>query len=199
MMNDAICETGNRKIAAIFPGMGYHKDKPLLYHSGKLVRELGYEVVYVEYHDLPQKILGNLKLMREAADMAYVQAEEQLMGLKLSSQDEIIFIGKSIGTFVAARYVREYGLSARQIWYTPVEATFSFESENVIAFIGEADPWSDLKVVKDKAGKMAVPLYTYPDCNHSLESGNVLADVGTLQDVVQKTAEFLSGETKTRL
>ena len=81
MMNDAICETGNRKIAAIFPGMGYHKDKPLLYNSGK----------------------------------------------------------------------------------------------------------------------MAVPLYTYPDCNHSLESGNVLADVGTLQDVVQKTAEFLSGETKTRL
>ena len=188
-------KTDNRKIAVIFPGMGYHKDKPLLYHPGRLVRELGYEVVAVGYHDLPQKILGNLKLMREAADMAYIQTKEQLVDMKLTEEDDIIFIGKSIGTFVAAKYVHEHGLAAKQIWYTPVEATFSFDSKNVIAFIGEADPWSDLNVVKEKAGELGIPLYTYPDCNHSLESSDTLADVRTLQDVVQKTAEFLCERT----
>ena len=25
-----------KKIAIIFPGMGYHKDKPLLYYSGRI-------------------------------------------------------------------------------------------------------------------------------------------------------------------
>ena len=186
-----IVNKGYRKIAVIFPGMGYHKDKPLLYHPGKLVRELGYEPVFVCYHDLPQKIRGNLKMMQEAAYMAYAQAEGQLLEMQLTGQDDIIFIGKSIGTIVAAKYAREHELSARQIWYTPVEATFSFGSENVIAFIGGADPWSDLEKVKEKAGAMGISLYTYPNCDHSLESGDTLADVGTLQDVIRKTADFL--------
>ena len=194
-MNKTIVNTGSRKIAVVFPGMGYHKDKPLLYHPGRLVGKLGYEVFHVSYHDLPQKIRGNIKLMHEAANMAYAQAEEQLASIKLTDQDDIIFIGKSIGTIISAKYAQAYELSVRQIWYTPLEATFSFGSENVIAFIGEADPWSDLDVVKAKAGEMGIPLYTYPNCNHSIESGDSLADVRILLDVVQKTAEFLNRST----
>ena len=33
-----------KKLAIIFPGVGYHKDKPLLYYSSKLVKGLGYDV-----------------------------------------------------------------------------------------------------------------------------------------------------------
>ena len=183
--------TENRKIAVIFPGMGYHKDKPLLYHSIRLVKELGYEVINIEYHDLPQKIRGDLKLMREAADMAYAQAEEQLKDVRITGQDDVIVIGKSIGTFVAARYVHDHDLPAKQVWYTPVEATFLFDSKNIVAFIGENDPWSDLEKVKEKAGKLEIPLYTYPNCNHSLESSDTLEDIKTLQDVIKKTADFL--------
>ena len=183
--------TGDRKIAVIFPGMGYNKDKPLLYYAGKLMRELGYDVKYVEYHDLPQKILGNRELMIEAAQKAYGQAEEQLAELKLTEQDNIIFVGKSIGTFIAAKYVSDHHLSAIQIWYTPVEQTFSFGSGKTAAFIGDADPWSDYDVVKKKADALGIPLYTYSGCNHSLESGDTLNDVETLVDVIRKTSAFL--------
>ena len=40
---------GEKKLAVIFPGMGYHNDKPLLYHGKKLAKERGYEVVEVNY------------------------------------------------------------------------------------------------------------------------------------------------------
>ena len=39
----------DKKIAVIFPGMGYHSDKPLLYFSKRLAREKGYEVVEAHY------------------------------------------------------------------------------------------------------------------------------------------------------
>lgn len=33
-----------KKIAVLFPGIGYTCDKPLLYYSAKLAAEKGYEV-----------------------------------------------------------------------------------------------------------------------------------------------------------
>ncbi len=46
------------KLAVIFPGIGYTKDKPLLYYAGKLAKAAGYNVISVEYHDI-QKIQGD--------------------------------------------------------------------------------------------------------------------------------------------
>ena len=31
----------NKKIAVVFPGVGYHADKPLLYYSRKLAAQYG--------------------------------------------------------------------------------------------------------------------------------------------------------------
>ena len=43
----------SEKLAVLFPGVGYHVDRPLLYHSAKLARERGYEVCAVSYPPLP--------------------------------------------------------------------------------------------------------------------------------------------------
>ena len=40
------------KIAVLFPGIGYHCDKPLLYYSGKLAAHYQYELVKVPYTNL---------------------------------------------------------------------------------------------------------------------------------------------------
>ena len=42
----------SKKLAVIFPGIGYHTDKPLLYYSKKLAKTKDYEVVEIKY-DLP--------------------------------------------------------------------------------------------------------------------------------------------------
>ncbi len=182
------------KITVIFPGIGYHKDKPLLYYAAKLAMQQGYEVISIEYRDMPQKIRGNAEMMRTAAELAIAQSREVLQTIPIHADTELLFIGKSIGTIATAQLATELNTPIRQIWYTPLEATFSIGSESpCIAFIGEDDPWSDVENVKTAAETQHIPLHTYPDCNHSLECGDVMRNLAVLQDVMGKTAAFLLG------
>ena len=181
-----------QKLAVVFPGIGYHKDKPLLYYAIRIAGAGGYEVITIDYHDLPQGIRGNAQMMKKAADLAYQQTEERLDGVDFRKYEDILFIGKSIGTVMAAKYAAEHTVTARQIWYTPVEATFIFESKETAAFIGDADNWSDVKKVKCLADGRHIPLYSYSGCDHSLEGNDVDENIGVLRDVMRITEEFVN-------
>ncbi|MCR4616666.1 MAG: alpha/beta hydrolase [Lachnospiraceae bacterium] len=180
-----------KKLAIISPGIGYNKDKPLLYYATKLVKSLGYEVIHIEYKDLPADAKGDVAMMEKAAKVAFSQAEEQLKDIAFSDYEKVVFIGKSIGTVVIAAYVYYHKVKAAQVWYTPVEATFQFDPKDVTAFIGDADPFSDITIVKDKAKACGVKLYTYERCNHSLETGDVKVDIKNLGEVMKLTEDYL--------
>jgi phosphoglycolate phosphatase len=185
-------ETIKKKLAVIFPGIGYHKDKPLLYYATKLVQSHGYEVIHIEYHDMPVKIKGDAAMMRKAAEIAFAQTEEQLREVAFSEYEDVLLIGKSIGTVALAKYVSDHNIKAKQIWYTPVEATFSFPGEEIIAFIGDADPWSDVGKITQRADELGIKLYSYPGCNHSLETGNVLTDTANIHQVMDITEKWIN-------
>ena len=94
------------KTAVLFPGIGYHCDKPLLYYAGKLARAAGYEVLSVPYTGFPKNIRNDREKIREAIALAVEQTEQNLMGQKWQEQADILFISKSIGTaytWVSAR------------------------------------------------------------------------------------------------
>ena len=46
----------NKKLAVIFPGIGYHVDKPLLHYSIRLAKQYGYDIKCVDYGELPAGI-----------------------------------------------------------------------------------------------------------------------------------------------
>ena len=180
------------KIAVVFPGIGYHKDKPLLYYAAKLAKQHGYEIISIEYHDMPQKIRGNSEMMAIAAELAIVQSRDALQNIPINSATELLLIGKSIGTVAAAQFAAECDANIRQIWYTPLEATFAIGSHcPCIAFLGEDDPWSDVEKVNQMAETLHIPMDTYSGCNHSLECGDVMRNLEILQDVMEKTAVYL--------
>ena len=181
----------SKYLAVIFPGIGYHKDKPLLYYASKLLLQQGYDLMFVDYPEMPKNIKGDAAKMQEAAELAYAKAEEMLSWIDYSKYQKKVFVGKSIGTVVMSKYIQEHHLSPKQIWYTPVEATFEFPADKVIAFLGEADPWSDVEMLKQKAADANMPLYLYPNCNHSLETDDVDKNLEIIRDVMQKTAEFV--------
>jgi len=185
----------DKKLAVVFPGIGYHRDKPLLYYAAKLALVKEYEIINVEYHDMPQKIKGDADMMRKAAEIAYAQADEKLRSVAFSACSDVLFIGKSIGTVAMAQYATEHKIDAKHVWYTPIEATFSFGVKNAVAFIGDADPWSDVGVIKRKAAAMGIKLYSYPDCNHSLECENVDRNIANLREVMRITADLIDGQT----
>ena len=60
------------------------------------------------------------------------------------------------------------------------------------AGVGTADPWSDASSVAAAARANGTPLCLYENANHSLETGDVLHDLATLQDVMQKTQTFIA-------
>ncbi len=187
------------KMAIFFPGIGYHKGKPLLYYSIKLMQQYGYEIRDVEYHDMPVGIKGNDDLMRKAGRIAFEQTCEQLGDIDFTEYGDVVLIGKSIGTVVLARFAEDYNIDARQIWYTPVEETFNYAGRDVIAFFGEADPLSDTSVIKEKAEHTGIKLHTYPYGNHSIESGDVCRDTGYLHEIMKLTEEFVLRKTNKEL
>ncbi|WP_051204613.1 hypothetical protein [Butyrivibrio sp. VCD2006] len=89
----------NKKLAVIFPGMGYHSDKPLLYFSKRIARENSYEIIEVNYK-FPHKareIMNNTIKMQEAFETAASQIKEVLGNISFEDYSDDIFIGKSIG------------------------------------------------------------------------------------------------------
>ncbi|MCQ2469790.1 MAG: hypothetical protein MJ100_08275 [Ruminococcus sp.] len=45
------------KLCVLFPGMGYHADKPLLYYSAKLALSRGYDVIPLNFRQV-QKMMN---------------------------------------------------------------------------------------------------------------------------------------------
>ncbi len=193
-----------KKLAIIIPGMGYTKDRPLLYYAGKLLASAGYELLHIQFTDLPQKIKGNRELILKTAIQCYDQATAQLESIDFSSYSELLFVGKSIGTIVAARYISEHNLTARQIWYTPLQETLDIafsdkdklgtsrlNPENILTFIGTADPWSDIPKLLNTAAENHLDIHVYEDCNHSLETPDVDLNIEILRDVMNITKDFV--------
>lgn len=177
-----------RKIACLFPGIGYTCDKPLLYYSGKLLKGMDWEIVPVSWSGLD----------RDKPDLitqtALDQAEKTLRDIDWNTCDRILFIGKSLGTVVCAAYAGRHGLRCRQILFTPLEETFQFASRASVAFHGTADPWADTKRIRKSCRRMDIPLYEVKDANHSLETGDTEKDIRELRKVMKTVREFIEQE-----
>lgn len=185
-----------KKIACLFPGIGYTCDKPLLYYSRKLLESLGWEVVPVRYSGFPSGAKGDGGKMRLCAETALEQAEEQLRGTDWSGYDEILFVGKSIGTVVCAAYAKRRGLTCRQIFFTPVEDTFRYADRHAVAFHGTADPWADTETVRKRCAELGIPLHETGGANHSLETGDADADIGELRKVMSIVRDYAAAGTE---
>lgn len=180
------------KLAVIFPGIGYHVDKPLLYYAAKVAAEYGWqERINVSYQTSEKNIRGNQKKMEKAFDDIYAQVEEQLRNTDFSQYEEIVFISKSIGTIAATAYARQHQIRCRNIFYTPLEETFLFAPKNGIAFTGTADPWVHSEKIMELCTVAGIPLEVIENGNHSLETGHTITDLDNLRKIMEKTVAYL--------
>ena len=184
--------TAVKRIAVLFPGIGYHCDKPLLYYSGKLAAARGYEVVKLSYTDMPQKVRGDRSKMEQAFYMGLDQARDQLKEIDWTNYQEILFVGKSVGTIIASAYAQEKKLIVKNVLFTPLKDTFAFAGENAICFHGTEDPWAENADIEEGCRKRNIPLHLTDHANHSLETGDVLMDLGNLRATIKLVDAFIS-------
>lgn len=108
-----------KQLAVLFPGIGYHADRPLLYYSAKLARAHDCEVTSVQYPALPSGLRGNPEQIEAAVQTALSAVKPQLEAVLRTDYDRIFFFSKSIGTAIAARYAVRHGLHPEQVYFTP--------------------------------------------------------------------------------
>lgn len=179
------------KLAVLFPGIGYTNTKPLMYYAGKLAAREGYRVLPVNYNGFPRDVKGDPVKMQVCFVSAYEQAEEALGHIRWAECPDVLFIGKSIGTVVAARYARERRVPARQILLTPLVETLRFVDGSAVAFHGTADPWADTGELRRACKEKGVPLHLTEGANHSLETGDVRADIQALAKTMEVIEAFI--------
>ena len=180
------------KLAVLFPGIGYTCEKPLLYYSAKLCVEAGYEVIRLSYDGFPPGVKGDAEKMRQCFLSALEQTEEKLRDVDWKAREDIVFIGKSVGTVVAACYAKKHGLNVRCVLLTPVTATFAYTAQPSIVFHGTGDPWAKTPEITAACERQRLPLYLTEGANHSLETGNVERDLDTLKKTVDAVRTFLA-------
>ena len=185
------------RLAVVFPGIGYTADKPLLHYSRRIAEKLGFEIRVINYSGFPEKVIGDRDKMVRSFEIALEHSEKMLSGIGFSDYDDIVFIGKSVGTIVAAKIAAESTDKdkIRLILYTPLEDTFSFSFGKAISFSGTDDPW----VGKEKSRifgiceERKIPCSLIPNANHSLESKDVFADMEELYRIMKEMERFIIG------
>lgn len=181
----------SRKIAVVFPGIGYHVDKPLLYFSKKLAMQHGYEIRDVPYGGFQPGIKGDRAKMYEAFENALRQSEKILMDVNFEEFNSLLFISKSVGTAVAAAYAAKRGLRTRNIFFTPVEQSFTVMKDDGILFHGTSDPWLDEESFFRECAKTEYPYYLVEGGNHSLETGDALLDLENLRKIMETVERYM--------
>lgn len=184
-----------KKVAVIFPGMGYHSDKPLLYFSKRIARENGYEIIEVNY-EFPHKareIMNDKVRMKEAFEIAVSQIKELLGEISFADYSDVVFIGKSIGTALAAYFDNELQVGARHLVFTPVPQTFEkLRRKAGMVFHGLDDPWCPTDVAMSKCKELELELYKVDKANHSLETKSAIEDIRNLKGIMQKVKQFIN-------
>ncbi|MBR5420304.1 MAG: hypothetical protein IK115_04050 [Lachnospiraceae bacterium] len=181
------------KIAVLFPGVGYHKDRPLLYYNMRIAEEEGYQPLYLDFSKLrwEKKDLTDPQRMKELFAQAMEEVRAVLEEQEPGAADELLFISKSIGTVAANCYASEKQLKVKQIYFSPVVPFGSFVVSGGIAFCGDADPLADYPAVEEICGKMNIEMHRIRGGNHSLETGDTTKDLENLSGIMERVRAFL--------
>ena len=181
-----------KKIAVIFPGVGYTKDRPLLYYAGKLADKYGYELVHIAFTglDWSKEKLKDLDFLRRTLEKCLHMAEEALGIYGDLAGCEVVFISKSIGTVVAAAYEQKTGLKVKQICFSPLAFIGDYIRENGgVLFYGDNDPFADCKDIERVAEEKKLATFRIEGGNHSLETGDVHRDIENLKGIMKRVEE----------
>ena len=185
-----------RKLAVVFPGIGYRTDKPLLYYAARLAASHGYTIREVHYRGFPEEFnKRNATGRRELVEIAMEQTRELWSGVQAESVEEVLFISKSIGTAVACAYAAETGRNVRHLLFTPLEETPLAGVKDALIFHGTNDHYVRSEVLLENCRAHGLKPHVFEGANHSLETGDPLRDIVTLSEVMKQADAFMTADT----
>ena len=189
-----------KKLAVLFPGVGYTCARPLLYYTASEASEHGYEVMRLDYGEDIHSFRGRTpEELVPVAETAEKRALEQLKTIDFSQYREILMISKSIGTAVACRTGKilnpeRWGIRLRHFLMTPIPATVREMGDIEGCFVaGTADPYISRELVLEAAASYPEQVGAiFEDCNHSLEKpGDTEGNLNRVLQTVKLLSDFI--------
>jgi predicted alpha/beta-hydrolase family hydrolase len=191
-------QAGARRLALILPGLSYSCDMPVLFYPARLMIQRGAAVLQV-LSDYTQRAFQSASKPEQARWLAEDAQGALKAGLAAGDFQDVVLIGKSIGTLALASLVAG-GLQAPSIWLTPllrqsrlVEA--ALQQKGPALFIGSSsDPTFDLAQLQriQAAGKGEGLVVSGAD--HGLEiPGDIFASLDIMRQVLERIQAFLDG------
>jgi hypothetical protein len=170
-----------KKLAVLLPG-GSGIMIPLLYFAGDKFDQEGYDI----------KFIANPASEGRSVDIniIYDNARERMLKLLAEGYEDIVLVGKSLGSVTAGKLNDELKLNAQLILLTPIKGTFPYiRRGNRIRLVaaGETDGLIDIDSLTSLCQREEVPYYIEPCVGHSMDlTGNLERNLEIIRNVVSK-------------
>ena len=178
--NSFIHRRKSKKIALMFPGMGYTYQGPLLYYTTLLLVDCGYDVLQINY-----QYGDNFKRLPEKRqeELFYSDIDAAYDAVTKMHYNETTIVGKSIGTEAMVHLLksREIDRNAWLVWLTPVMNNMhvlealrenpAFREKSII-IAGTKDRYFDLSVLGKIRRERLAKIITVQGADHSLDAEN---------------------------
>ncbi len=196
-------ETGH--LGILLPGLAYGCDRPLLYYPGRLLDELGADVLRLEVvyalDAPPTPGMVSPELVRRVQADAAAACRT---ALSKRPYRRLTLVGKSLGTLAMASLLALSGLPERidAVWLTPVLAALvdprllaqlaAARPRSLIA-IGTSDPFFDEARLAQWRAAIGAEEVVVTGADHALEiPGDVVASVQELERLIRAMRTFLT-------
>ncbi|OTW71925.1 alpha/beta hydrolase [Bacillus thuringiensis serovar roskildiensis] len=189
-------EKGSNRICFMFSGSGYNYDKPLFYYATMLMLEHKIDVVHIHY-SYDEQVMNKpieevTKIMMDDINPVIKEV------LKGEQYNDIIFLGKSLGTIPIANDLmkREEYLQSNMILFTPL-LTFdpSFDSilhsdHEGLLVIGDKDHQYNADQI-DQLHKTNLQIEVVKNANHSVNVGEFETEdsIEAIANIMRKLEE----------
>lgn len=156
-----------KTLKVIFPGVRYDKNKPLLKMFNEAIK--GDEIAL----DYSSFFHGETR--EENTLEAYEYVKKELEKVDFSKYNEVIFIMKSIGTYLGLKYRKEFALKrVKALVLTPLDISLEYLDQTDYIVYGTLDKYLSLDARESLKYKY-VNLSIVENANHRLEVNGELS------------------------
>ena len=187
-------------LGVVFSGIGYTYRNPLLYYSGKVLKELELDYIGIDYRYYDDLTFFNLTDFEK--DKRWEEDNKSVVQsiIDIENQyDGFVLIGKSMGTSVIRRCLKETKINKKAICIliTPGNEWKDISSElmdseiKTLVIASKEDSYyakgnnEGLKIKKN------IDVFELEKGNHSLEINNIELDIDNLKRVIIREKEFI--------
>lgn len=177
---------GSKRLNVFLPGLGYTVHHPLFHYLRKILLNNGDDVLSLQYGF--QVAQRDYSMMNQADITA--ECRQAIETALKNDYEEIVLIGKSLGTPLASIFANEFEQTSKAILLTPIQKSHTFiERTLTLAVIGTVDSHYEESDCVDTG---LIRWKVYDGLNHSLEvPSNAIASIQALPHIMGACSDFL--------